>query len=148
MNRRDILKTTGAAALAALVSDAWADHAEHAGHDHGVMANPYAKLIAATSTCTVKGQACINHCLMLLGDGDKAMADCARSVQQMLAVCGALQQLASAGSSHLKPLAKVAMDVCKDCENECRKHDKKHTACKECGDACAACYKECKAIAV
>lgn len=145
MNRRDILKTTGAAALTALISDAWA---EHAGHDHGgAHATPYAKLIQATSTCTIKGQACINHCLLLLGDGDKTMADCARSVQQMLVICGAVQQLASAGSRHLKPLARVAMDVCKDCEDECRKHDKKHAACKECGDACAACYKECKAIA-
>lgn len=39
------------------------------------------------------------------------------------------------------------MAFCKDCEDECRKHEKKHMTCKECADACAKCLAECKKIA-
>ena len=59
----------------------------------------------------------------------------------------ALQQLAAGESKYLPQLARVAMDACKQCEDECKKTDK-HPECKACGEACAACYKECKAIAV
>jgi Cys-rich four helix bundle protein (predicted Tat secretion target) len=149
MNRRDILKTTGALALAALAADAMAteehhDHAAMGGHEG--MKNPNLKLIETTGTCIEKGQICVNHCLMLLGDGDKEMAACARSVHQMMAMCGALQQMASYESKYLKALAKVTMDMCKDCEDECRKHEKKHSVCHDCAESCAACYKECKAV--
>lgn len=149
MDRREILKTVGAAGLAVLVSDAWADregHDHQAKHDHSSMKNPFGKLIAATSDCISKGQLCVDHCLMLLADGDTGMAGCARSVHQMLALCGALQQLASLNSEHIKPLAKVALAACKNCEEECRKHEKDHAVCKDCAEACAACQKECKAV--
>jgi Cys-rich four helix bundle protein (predicted Tat secretion target) len=149
MDRREILKTVGAVGLAAFVSDALAareGHEHHAGHDHAKMKNPNGKLIASTSDCISKGQLCVDHCLMLLADGETEMAGCARSVHQMLALCGALQQLAGLNSGHLKPLAKVAMAACQNCEDECRKHEKDHAVCKDCGDACAACHKECKAL--
>jgi Cys-rich four helix bundle protein (predicted Tat secretion target) len=149
MNRREILKTTGALALAALAADALAadehhDHAAMGGHEG--MKNPNTKLIEAASDCVAKGQVCIDHCLMLLADGDKEMAACARSVLQTMALCSSLQQLASYQTPQLKALAKVAMDACKECEDECRKHEKKHAVCRDCAESCAACYKECKAI--
>ncbi|HQR51458.1 MAG TPA: four-helix bundle copper-binding protein [Methylophilaceae bacterium] len=150
MNRRDILKTTGAIALAALAADALAteehqhDHAAKGGHEG--MKNPNQKLISAASDCVLKGELCIDHCLMLLADGEKEMAACARSVHQLLALCSALQQLASYQTPQFKALAKVAMEGCKECEDECRKHEKKHAVCHDCAESCAACYKECKAI--
>jgi len=159
MNRREALKTTGAFALAAFTTNTLAverdqtrmhDHSAMAGHEgmnHDNMKNPYLKLIQTTGDCIQKGQLCINHCLMLLADGDKDMAACARSVHQMLALCGALQQFASYESRQVKALARVAMDMCKDCEDECRKHEKKHAACHDCAESCAACYKACKEIA-
>jgi Cys-rich four helix bundle protein (predicted Tat secretion target) len=149
MNRRDILKTTGAIALAALASEALAKeehHHDHAASGHEGMKNPNLKLISTASDCIVKGGLCIDHCLMLLADGEKEMAACARSVHQVLALCGALQQMASYQSPQLKALAKVAMEGCKECEDECRKHEKKHAVCHDCAEACAACYKECKAF--
>ncbi len=152
MNRREALKTTGAMALAAFATNTMAaahDHKHmhnHAAMGHGGMKNPYLKLIQTTGDCIEKGQLCIDHCLMLLADGNKEMAICARSVQQTLAMCSALQQLASYQSKQLKALAKITMDVCKECEDECRKHEKKHAACRDCAEACVACYKECKAL--
>lgn len=146
MNRRDMMLGAGALTLAAASRAAFADAENHVHrHHHGQAPNQ--GLIDATSECVQKGQACLNHCFELLGQGDKEMAACAKSVNQMLAVCTALQQLASAQSPHLSKMARVAADVCKDCEEECRKHAKKHTECRDCAEACAACLKACKAVA-
>jgi Cys-rich four helix bundle protein (predicted Tat secretion target) len=147
MERRDVLKTVGAAMAAAIASSALAaEHDHHNHHDHGAMANPYASLIASTSDCLKAGEACLAHCLVLLGEGDKEMAACAQSVNGMLAICSALERLAGQNSKHTAALAKVAADVCAECEKECRKHEKKHAECKACAEACAACLKECKKL--
>lgn len=143
MDRRDVLKSAGAFTLAALSSAALAESHEH--HHHG--GHPNAKVIGTATTCIEKGQICVAHCLTLLGDGDKAMAGCAKSVSQMLAVCSALQQLAIQESKHLKEIARLAAKTCQECEKECKKHADKHEVCKDCMDACTACRKECEALA-
>lgn len=83
-----------------------------------------------------------------MAEGDKSLAGCARSVQQMLPVCAALQQLAVQRSPHLAAYARVAAQICRDCEKECRRHEGHHAACKDCAEACAACAKECESLAV
>lgn len=113
---------------------------------HHAAGNPYLALIAATSDCGAKGQACINHCLDLLGQGDTEMAPCAKSVNQMLALCDALQSLAIQQSTYVAPLIKTALLSFEACEKECRKHEDKHAECKACADACANCIKQCKAL--
>jgi Cys-rich four helix bundle protein (predicted Tat secretion target) len=113
-------------------------------HHHDSKLNK--KLIAAAADCVLKANICLQHCIDLLGEGDTTMAACAKSSSQVIAVCTALQQLASANSKHLPQLAKVAMELCKECEEECKKTEK-HPECKACKEACIACYKECKAIA-
>ena len=144
MERREMLKTVGAAMAAAIASSALA--ADHDHHNHGAMGNPYASLIASSSDCLKTGEACLAHCLVLLGQGDKEMAACAQSVNGLLAVCGTLGKLAGQNSKHTAAMAKLAADVCAECEKECRKHEKKHAECKACADACASCLKECKKI--
>jgi Cys-rich four helix bundle protein (predicted Tat secretion target) len=74
------------------------------------------------------------------------MAACAQSVNQMLAMCGALQSLAGQTSKYTPALAKVVLDVCVDCEKECKKHADKHAECKACAQACAECIKACKTV--
>ncbi len=150
MNRRELL--LGAAAMAATAVSGKAFAAEHdhehmsmnMEHDHKSTRNE--KLIASASECVLTGNNCLQHCLVAMGKGEKELAACARSSSQLIAICTALQQLASAESKFLPQMAKLAMDVCKDCEEECKKTDK-HPECKACRDACAACYRECKAIA-
>lgn len=143
MDRRAALKTAGTLAIAALATPALAE--PHSHHHHGDQ--PNAQLIGTAGTCIEKGNLCIAHCLTLLGDGDKEMAACAKSVHQMLAVCTALQQLATQQSPHLGEMAKLAAATCKECEAECKKHADKHAACKDCMEACAACRKECESFA-
>ena len=143
MDRREMLGSVGALALAALAVDAVA--ADHDHHNHG---GKYQGLIGTSGDCVRTGEACLSHCLDLLGKGDKEMAACAKSVNDLLAVCGALQRLATTESPLLPKYARLAGEFCEGCEKECRKHEKKHSQCKDCAEACAACLKECRKIAV
>ncbi len=149
MNRRELLlggMVLAGAAIAGRAEAAEMAH-DHSMHEHHHATATYAALTAAIADCVQKGQVCLNHCLTLLGQGDKVMAACAQSVNQMLAVCGALQELANQDSKQVPRLASIALDVCKQCEDECKKHADKHEQCRACGESCAACYQECKKVA-
>ena len=144
MNRRELI--LGAAALAATATTSRAFAASHEHEHKHASAAKHDKLIAAAADCTVKADLCLQHCIVLLGKGETDMAACARSASQAAAICTALQQLAASNARQLPQLAKVAMDICKECEEECKKTER-HPECKACKEACIACYKECKAIA-
>ncbi len=146
MDRSEFIQSTAAFTLAAAAVSASAadEHAHHHDHSGG---SKYQPLIAAASDCIAKGEACLAHCLVLLGDGDKTLGACAKAVNQMLALCGALQNLAAQGSTLTPALARVALDACTDCEKECKKHETKHAECKACRESCTECIKQCKAIA-
>lgn len=138
MNRREALAITAALAAAVTTTATAADHSHH----HGAANAP---LLDATAQCMAKGEACLAHCLVLLGQGDKAMGECATAVNQMLAACTALNKLAAQGSRLVKSMAGVAREACSECEAACRKHAEKHAECKACLDACVECGKQCKA---
>lgn len=153
MNRRDMLTSLGAMALVAgtgvasaaeKAKDAKAD--PHAGH---AAMGPHKNqaLIDTADDCSKKGSLCINHCLSSFAAGDTTLAACAKNVLESIAVCDALVTAAALESKNLPALAKAAMAFCKDCEDECRKHEKKHMTCKDCADACAKCLAECKKVA-
>lgn len=145
MDRRSLIQTAATSALAALATTAVAQdkgaHAHH--HHHGGGMND--GLVASSVACLSTGQACLAHCLVLLGQGEKEMAECAQSVNQLLAICDALHKVAIQQGSMLKDLARVAAKTCDECEKACRKHASKHAECKACADACADCVKQCKA---
>jgi Cys-rich four helix bundle protein (predicted Tat secretion target) len=159
MNRRELL--TGTAAMIAAATTANIFAAEHDKMDMGGTNKPHdhgnehmhhkskrnQKLIEAAADCATKAQICLQHCLVLLGQGDKDMLACSQSASQVAAVCASLQLLAAAEAKRLPEFAKVVLEFCKDCEEECKNTDQ-HPECKACGEACAACIKECKAIAV
>lgn len=104
-------------------------------------------LAEAAGHCVLAGQACLAHCLFLLGNGDDSMADCAKTVSQMLATCTAVQSLAAQESHLLPAMAKVALEACTECEKACSKHADMHTPCKQCMESCQACIKACRAVA-
>ena len=93
-------------------------------------------LSALSQDCVATGEACLAHCIQMLSTGDTTMAGCARSVHEMMAVCGALSRLAATESTFLPALAAVCRDVCAACERECEKHAKSHAVCAACGEAC------------
>jgi Cys-rich four helix bundle protein (predicted Tat secretion target) len=148
MNRRELIEVIAVASLAGATAAQAADPPpagkEH--HDHAAMMK-YHDLVVATSHCVNTGDVCIAHCLTLLGNGEKELAACAKSVQDVTASCTALRQLAAANSPHVAKLAAVVGDICSDCETECRKHEAKHSVCHDCAEACAQCAKECQKAA-
>ena len=163
MNRREAIFTTGSmlvsASLGALACGgnqavaqntktpptppAPATPAAHAHHHHG--GDP--ALLEAAHACLAKGQACIAHCLGMLASGDTSMGGCGKAAHEMHAVMQGLAAAAASGSKHLPALAKVALEFCRDCEAECRKHADKHAVCKECMDACTRTIAACQKVA-
>jgi Cys-rich four helix bundle protein (predicted Tat secretion target) len=145
MNRRELL--LGAASLVAAATASSAFAADESMHEHHHPEAGNQALTNAISDCIQHGQVCLNHCIDLMGKGEKEMADCAKNVNQMLAICTAFQQLVNQSSKYQPAMAKLAMDACHDCEEICKKHAEKHEVCKACMDSCAACVKECKKVA-
>ncbi|MBF0170378.1 MAG: four-helix bundle copper-binding protein, partial [Nitrospinae bacterium] len=100
MNRRDLILGASAVALTAVTAKA-ADHAGHdmAGHDmHSPGANKYAPLIRAAAICQSEGDLCIAHCVTAMKAGDITLAECLRTVTEMMALCAATSKLAALDS--------------------------------------------------
>lgn len=141
MNRRSLLAASSFVAAAAALNKSTAAAPAHKHMESDVA------LITSALNCIKTAELCKAHCVMMLEQGDKSMAACHRSVNETIAVCQALVSLAAQGSHAVHGIAKVALDVCKNCEKECRKLEAKHSVCKDCAEACAACAKECMRVA-
>lgn len=145
--RREMLR--GVLAVTAAVS-ASALFAQENEHQHQPVANANAEgnpeVIDAALHCVKSGQLCLAHCVQLVKNGDTSIAQCLAATTQMLTMCNALSQMAAAQSKYLPELAKICIEVCEDCEKECRRHEEKHAACKACADSCSNCIKICKKI--
>ncbi|MCB1907073.1 MAG: Csp1 family four helix bundle copper storage protein [Rhodocyclaceae bacterium] len=98
-------------------SRAFAQHEHH--HPAGSLARD--SLVDAAGACVARAEACLAHCLVLMGDGDTAIAACARSVNETITACTALQKLAAQNSSHAPKMAVLTEEICRACEDECRK---------------------------
>ena len=111
------------------------------------------KLAEAVETaldCLKAGDACIRHCVDLLGQGDTTLKNCMQSVLDMSAVCDGLAKLASYADSptpNLRAYANACADYCRDCSAACKKHADHHTPCKACMESCDACLKACEELA-
>ncbi len=143
MDRRGVLFAMGAAAMTARALPALGQEMPHHHHEGGAKNQ---SLIDTASACSSAAEICTGHCVEMLASGDKTMAACAASSREVAVVCDGLRSLAAQNSAHLASYAKVAGEICKSCEAECRKHSE-HMACKNCGDACAACAVECGKVA-
>ncbi|WP_395760095.1 Csp1 family four helix bundle copper storage protein [Candidatus Raskinella chloraquaticus] len=103
-------------------------------------------LLAAAGACLAAAEICHAHCLKVLGTGDTSLKICAPLVSATIPVCQALVRLAVLDHGQLKEFAKACLNVCADCETECRKHAGHHAECKVCAEACAVCIRECKQL--
>ena len=139
MNRRHVL-LHGSALLVALTSGS---NIEAASQQRSA-ANGEA-LIDSALQCVKTGEICSAHCTTMLEQGDRAMAECQRRVDETVAVCEALASLAARGSPLVPRMAAIVHDACNACEKECLKH-KEHAVCSACADACVACARECKRV--
>ncbi|MDJ0514499.1 MAG: Csp1 family four helix bundle copper storage protein [Methyloceanibacter sp.] len=140
-NRRELLVGAALAGLAAplagsaLAADGHEHHAHHGPH--------HPELTKLALDCVGLGEACVAHCIKLMGTGDTSLTDCLIAVNAMLPMCATLARYAASDAKRLNELAAVCIDVCDDCAKECEKHPE-HAECKACGDACVDCIKACK----
>ena len=109
-------------------------------------------LVPLISDCLVKAQACAAHCERELANGNKEMAQCARAVADMLALCGALAPLVAHESNLDGKLAAVCAEACAACATACNAHAAHfahgmHMECKACAEACGKCEAACRALA-
>jgi len=144
MNRRDALKLTAAAALAGTA--ALAADAKDAKPAPSPAPAPNPALLDALAHCQRTGAACLELAIGLLAKGDTSMAECSYTTRAMISLCGSTEALARMGNAHLKELAKVCAQVCRDCEKACKRHELHHVECKDCAQSCAACAAECDKV--
>jgi Cys-rich four helix bundle protein (predicted Tat secretion target) len=134
MKRRDFVRSSGAAIAAAASMDFLLGREAQAADSSG--------LAVSAEKCVGTGEACLDHCISMMSTGDTSMAACAKSVREMLLVCRPLAQAARQGSKRTAAIAKLALDACNECMEECRKHSA--APCKACLSACEDCAKHCK----
>lgn len=145
MDRRDfVVASTLALTLAKASSAEASKSAPVAGADASAGFDG-AKLIATSGRCVSTGLICIKHCEKELAAGNKEMAECLRSVLELVATCDTLQKLAAYDSSFTRDYAKLTAKVCSTCAKLCDKHAQHMEACKNCRDACLECEKACLA---
>ena len=154
MDRRSFIVSAAAVSLA---SASMAAAAHESGHGHGGHGHKHAMpmqggslydgVLAAAGKCVVDAEVCLAHCIRQLSEGDKSMADCARGVNQMLALCKALESLAAQRSPLTPVLAKLCIEACKQCAEACKQHADHHAECKACYESCLACVEACEKVA-
>jgi len=136
LNRREMVRT--GLAFFALASVAHAADEPAPKPAAGALSEKQEAFARALGQCVSAGNACLQHCLKLLGTGDTSLAECSKVVRDMLAVCGAEETLVLGGSPRAKTAAPLCIEVCTDCEAACRKHEARHAVCQACADSCAA----------
>ena len=114
--------------------------AQHEGHGAHAAVAPVSReeaaVVAALGACEAVGEACLTHCLALLGAGDASMAACARGVRDMLAVCRATQTLVQGQSALAGAQLALCRDACSACAAACAPHTSHHAPCSDCADQC------------
>lgn len=146
ISRRALLAGTAALAAVGLSSGAQAASGSHAGpHAHG-SGTGHNDLVRTAGDCIVTGELCQAHCQVTLAQGDTRLADCSKSVYEMMAGCTALMQLAAVQSEALPAMTRVCIGLLEDCQATCEKHAK-HAVCQACADACEKCLEECRKVA-
>ena len=140
-SRRELLAGAALAGLAIPLAGTAAAESGHEHHHHHAAHHP--ELTKLALNCVGLGEACVAHCIKLMGTGDTSLKDCLTAVNAMLPMCATLARYAASDAKRLNELAAVCIDVCDDCAKECEKH-LEHAECKACGEACVDCIDACK----
>lgn len=152
MNRREVFAVGAATTVAHLVTTLGGCAAQNAAAGASTVAQPAAggggvALLQTASDCVRAGEACLSHCLRSLSTGSTMMAECAARVRVMLALCRAVESLATTGSAHLTALARICADACAECAAACGPHAGHHAECAACERACRAMAEAARAAA-
>jgi Cys-rich four helix bundle protein (predicted Tat secretion target) len=150
MERRELLKVVGLGVGFSALQAVLPGLAQAADKMAATANSDTTAMLNSASQCVKAGDACIAHCQREFAAGNKAMAECQKTVMNMVAVCEALAKLAAynnAEESHIKAYAKVCASFCNDCAAACEKHASHHAVCKACLDSCKDCAGACEKYA-
>lgn len=99
--------------------------------------------LQSLNDCADACDRCASACL---DEEDVAMmARCVALDMDCATVCRAAAALLARDSAHAGALCELCADVCRDCGNECIRHDAGH--CQACAEACRQCAEACAAMA-
>jgi Cys-rich four helix bundle protein (predicted Tat secretion target) len=151
MNRREVIVAGAATSLAHLVSVVSGCAAQTANAPSTLptpaSGDARAALQRAAAECVRAGEACLSHCIRSLSSGSTMMAACAAKARVMLAICRAVETLATTDSAHLPALARICAAACTECAEACGAHASHHAECAECERACRATIAAAQAVA-
>ena len=99
----------------------------------------YQSCIDACLRCATVCQYCATSCLKEKNVAD--MAGCISLDMRCAAACYAAAQMMSMGHDRAEEYGRLCADLCRECAEECRRHDMEH--CQLCAKVCRACAEEC-----
>ena len=145
MNRRDVIAGAGAAIAASVASSLLS---KNQGVAFAAGGNA---LLSELSLCIEKGKTCQAFCIEEMAKGNKEMAKCSRTINDMLAICEAMQSLVAYSSDRAKEMSAVCIKACQVCAEACEEHKshwahKMHLESKACHEACVALVKSLKKV--
>ncbi len=73
------------------------------------------------------------------------MARCIELDRDCADICAMAAILMSRGSEYAKEMCALCAEICRDCGEECSKHQMSH--CQECAKTCMKCAEECERMA-
>jgi hypothetical protein len=96
--------------------------------------------------CAQTCATCAEDCLA--EDGVIELRRCIRLNLDCATVCAATGALASRGAGAeeavLRPMLQACSEICRICEEECRRHADRHEHCRVCADLCKDCEDACR----
>lgn len=96
------------------------------------------EIIRELQDCATSCNYCADACLDLGAD----MAECIRTDRACAIICEATAKLLAQNQFDASKMLDACIDVCKQCGEECAKHD--HDHCKNCADRCKKCQQACE----
>ncbi len=98
------------------------------------------ELIQSLMDCVISCRHCAAACL-----GEEAvdmMANCIRTDFLCADVCETTAKVLIADAGDARDLVSYCMTICRNCAEECNKHDHEH--CKDCAEFCINCMEACR----
>jgi hypothetical protein len=107
---------------------------------------PHQKFVSCIQACYECAEAC-NHCAAscLQEEDVKMMARCIALDIDCAEICAVAAAAMGRASESSKALCAACADICRNCGEECARHQMVH--CQECARACMRCAEECRNMA-
>lgn len=97
------------------------------------------KLQQCAATCLYCADACLDE------ENVKMMVRCIRLDRDCAEICTATANFLSRNSQNAGGLIRLCADICRQCGQECQKHQSDH--CQQCAKACFECAEACSQYA-